>query len=108
MEQYGVTVQLLVLVFAAGVIALNLMDLWSTEKALAKGGRELNPIFAMLMLRVGGKWKAIKIVCALVVLGLLIWLNSIVSVVALGLLNLFYIWVVLHNLGVIKRLDGGA
>ena len=52
---------------------LQLADVWSTNRALSGGGRELNPIIAWMMERLGPAWWVPKIALAAFFFGVLAW-----------------------------------
>jgi len=82
-------------------LALQVLDIWTTLKALKLGGREVNPVLAklfekfdplatMVMVKLAGVWA--------------LWYldNYFVT----GLLCAVYLWVVDRNLAVVKKLQG--
>jgi hypothetical protein len=81
-------------------IALQVLDIWTTLKALKLGGREVNPVLAkafnyadplavMVVVKLAGVWA-------------LWWLDNYFVT---GLLCAVYLWVVDRNLAVVKKLQ---
>lgn len=84
------------------LVALQLADTWTTWRVIHAGGREANPLMAMLIDKLGF-WPAF-----LGMKGLLIWLAwlTVETVVPL-LLCALYVIVVVNNLRVLRRQRGG-
>ncbi|MFC2969352.1 DUF5658 family protein [Acidimangrovimonas pyrenivorans] len=86
---------------ALAVIALQIGDMTSTLGALRRGGREVNPLLAWLMRRIG----VVPALIAAKGLGtaLAVWLWLLGGETELWLLAALYLWVVLHNMRVGRR-----
>ena len=80
---------------------LQLLDIWSTKIALARGARELNPIIAWCMKNLGQHgWIVFKLVVAGICAGLLLHLDAIWM---LWVLNALFVGVVYWNFRVLKK-----
>ena len=66
--------------------ALQVADVWTTDKVLAKGGREVNPVVAWVMDKTGDKWGYVKVAW--------IYLALVVLWVMYGLGHMPLSWVV--------------
>ena len=82
---------------------LSTMDVLTTQRILAKGGRELNPVVAFFMRFMGGYWFAIKIVLVAAVTAAAWWFPSWALVWAIWFGNLATAWAVYNNLTVIRK-----
>ena len=78
---------------------LNYLDWVTTKKAISKGAKELNPISMFLINR--NLFAISKIVATLIVVATLLYASS--TVIVIGLV-VFYVWVVVNNYKIIKRL----
>ena len=78
-------------------IALQIADIWTTDKALALGKREANPLLNWLFQRFDpvGVMVVMKVAAAW-----LLWYADVYVVT--GLLCAFYLWVVDNNIQVIR------
>lgn len=86
---------------------LQVLDIWSTLRALAVGGRELNPVVRRLMASLG---TLRGLLAAKAVLALLIWQlahHTVLDPLAIWVNNAIYIVVVINNLRV-ARMQGAA
>lgn len=96
----------LAVLFAALLIALNVADWRTTRAALTSGiGRELNPVMAWLMARMG--IDTVLIVKVLLV-SVMAWLLAFHTPPLRGLSTLvalaaFYVWIVVNNLRVLRQ-----
>nr|WP_209280120.1 DUF5658 family protein [Desulfobaculum xiamenense] len=84
-------------------VALQVADVWSTNRILLRGGRELNPVVRWLMRACGRWWWVPKIVIATacgVYLTLEPWPDG---PAVLGLVTAIYVWVVYRNLRQLPR-----
>jgi hypothetical protein len=81
-------------------LALQVLDIWTTLKALKLGGREVNPVLAklfekfdplatMVMVKLAGVWA--------------LWYVDLY--VLTGIMCAVYLWVVDRNLAVVKKLQ---
>jgi len=81
-------------------IALQVLDIWTTLKALKLGGREVNPVLAkafnyadplavMVVIKLAGVWA--------------LWYVDLY--VLTGIMCAVYLWVVDRNLAVVKKLQ---
>ena len=86
---------------ALAVIALQGADMTSTLGALRRGGREVNPVVAWLMRRIGQV--PALIVAKSVGVALAVWLWTLGAALELWALAVLYLLVVAHNLRVGRR-----
>lgn len=83
---------------------LQLADIWTTNKALSMGGREINPVMRWLMAKLG-------------VIPALVWMKAVVVFIAykyiyphpslievFGIVTAFYVYVIYNNFKAIKIL----
>ncbi len=87
---------------ALALVALQIPDIWTTNRILACGGRELNPGVRLLM-RMGSRWWWPKVAIAVIAAGILVALNDPVARVTLILLNVVYLAVVASNFRQLAR-----
>jgi len=79
-------------------IALQVLDIWTTLKALKLGGREVNPVLAKLF----EKFDPLATMVAVKLAG--VWALWYVDLYVLtGIMCAVYLWVVDNNLRVIKK-----
>lgn len=74
-------------------VALQVGDVLTTNKALATGAKEANPIVKWLMDKIGDKWWVIKIPIIAIMFGV-IYTPAWVILIPI---NILYIWVVWNN-----------
>ena len=79
-------------------IALQVVDIWSTDQVLARGGREVNPVLAKLFTRFPPV--PAMIVTKIPAVVLLWWADMFLTTI---LCCLIYLWVVINNLTVLKN-----
>ena len=88
-------------------IFLNIADVYTTKRVLENGGVELNPIIAKMMLLLKGFWWVGKILISFITIACVGYLYVIDmktwAMVIMTLANVFYCWVVIHN---IKQIRG--
>lgn len=76
---------------------LQVGDVVTTNRVLARGGREANPIMAWVMARLGGYWWLSK-VAIILLLGVALWqMPAYPATLILIGLNALYLWVIWHN-----------
>lgn len=81
-------------------IALQVLDIWTTLKALKLGGREVNPVLAKLF----EKFDPLATMVTIKLLG--VWALWYVDLYVLtGIMCAVYLWVVDRNLAVVKKLQ---
>lgn len=85
----------------AALVVLNALDVYTTVAILKQGGSEVNPAMAWLMRQLGVA--PAMIVAKTIVLGAVWFLLPQVHTLVLVGLVCFYVWVVLHNFGQIKK-----
>ncbi len=78
-------------------LVLQVADVITTRKALARGGREANPIVAWLMRRFGERWVVVKCGGGLIA-GVILMGTGAVFI--LWLVCAFYLLVILNNIRV--------
>ena len=86
------------------LFALQVADVWSTNRVLAAGGREDNPALAWIMRKLGRAWWLVKLALAGAI-GVILW-NVGPTFWGWGaalLVGGAYAWVVRHNLAVNRR-----
>lgn len=69
--------------FAFLAIALMVADIYLTNKILAKGGRELNPLMKWCMDKLGESWMMPKVIFTLCVLAVFFTFPSPIPLVAI-------------------------
>lgn len=83
---------------------LAMADVWSTNRALANGGREANPVMAFLMRLLGEKWVLARLSFALftifTVMSNTVARESWTGVLSFGLNVALLTWVVWNNVKV--------
>ena len=88
------------LAFLVIFIALQVLDIWTTLKALKLGGREVNPVLAKLF----EKFDPLATMVTIKLLG--VWALWYVDLYVLtGIMCAVYLWVVDRNLAVVKKLQ---
>lgn len=80
------------------VLLLQVVDVWTTNRILARRGRELNPLVRWLIRHLGRWWWISKAP----VLALFFLEPSSFSLIVVGIIALVYAVVVLHNLRSIR------
>ncbi len=88
------------MVLAIAACALQVGDWLTTRRVLAAGGRELNPVLAWLIARLGVDGALVPLKVA--VGAMLLWvatLPGLLVTMALGFVVLAYAWVVVRNWG---------
>ena len=87
------------------LLALQAGDIWTTNRVIALGGREVNPVVAWFQRKTGRLWWVPKLGgIGLAIFGALL-AGPPVTLWVLGVLDLFFAWVVVHNWRVLKRLE---
>lgn len=96
------------MIFALGLVlffALNVADFILTDKVLAAGGRESNPVLAAIMGNAGPRWRVVKMgVATLALVALYAIGPGIWAAMALAALNAAWVYVVWHNAMVLRRM----
>ena len=57
------------------LLAAQIADVVTTNRVLAKGGRELNPVMRWIMDKTGDQWAVVKVVLALIV-AVVLWASG--------------------------------
>ena len=70
-------------IFSLVAIALMVADIYLTNKILAKGGRELNPLMKWCMDKLGESWMMPKVIVTLGVLAVFFTFPSSVPLIAI-------------------------
>lgn len=77
---------------------LQLLDVWTTNRVIAGGGRESNPVLIWVMLRLGRRWWIFKLGVAAAFIAILYLVGpQPLSWAVLAVLLAAYLWVVRHN-----------
>lgn len=84
------------------LIVLQVLDVYTTNKILSQGGRELNKIMKFFMDKFKSFWYIPKVLIVLCSVMFLLFLPILYMSIVLGLINCFYIYVVFHNFKEIK------
>lgn len=95
---------LLVRVLMLLVLLAAMGDVWSTNRAIARGAKEANPVMALFMRLLGDKWVMARLLFAL----LNIWMvmrspataETWKGAASFGLNVALMAWVIWHNVGV--------
>lgn len=79
------------------LVLLQAGDVYTTNRILANGGREANPVIAWVMGKLGRYWWLSK-VAVMLPIALLVWLSpGYHTLMALLFMVILYLWVVWHN-----------
>lgn len=57
------------------LLAAQIADVATTNRILARGGRELNPVMCWIMDKTGDQWAVVKVVLALIV-AVVLWASG--------------------------------
>ena len=87
--------------FFVTLVILNVLDIYTTLRVLRQGGEELNPVMDWLMDKVG-VIPALIVPKATYLIAVGYFLTDLPSMVMFGLCC-FYVLLVLHNFGEIKK-----
>lgn len=85
------------------LVLLQIPDIWTTNRILAMGGREMNPGVRLLM-RLGSRWWWPKLAIALAAAGYMALSGEPEARMALLICNAAYAPVVLSNLRQIRKM----
>jgi hypothetical protein len=93
----------LFLILAAAAVALQIPDIVTTNRVVAMGGREVNPLMRKLM-EATGLWWVPKIALVAAGAAVLVAIGDAWSLAALVIIDAGYAVVVVHNLRVMNRM----
>jgi Domain of unknown function (DUF5658) len=86
-----------VTLLAIAAIGLEVFDVLSTYRMLARGGQEANPIVAWFMQVLGDAWPLCKLPEIAVIVILWAFAPRLIALICLGLMVAGYSFVVWHN-----------
>lgn len=86
------------------LVLLQAPDIWTTNRILAMGGRELNPGVRLLM-RLGSRWWWPKLAIALLAAGYMALSGEPEARAALVVCNAAYVLVILSNLRQMRKME---